>query len=168
MVPLALFSFGVAFFLVGGIWWGSLAGSSAAVPFSLIGAALGGIIAGILAFRASNVFGGVAMSVIGTLFGSSGLYFWLFASAKTMAMDLAWIAFAWTAVVGLLALASFKAKIPVQGSITFIVFFLSILLWWVAAAFHVDAALKAAGIAAIVTAVMWWIGGFMTLTSSLE
>src|SRR5215469_12804897 len=136
MIPLGLFSIGVGLFVVGGEFLGG-PGVGAYIAFGLFTAGLGALITGFWAFRADNVFGGVAQSVIGTLFVSFAMYDWFFyPSAKDSYADLAWAAAAAAIVIGMIAFASFKANIPRPASVTLVLLFLFLVFLWAANAFH--------------------------------
>jgi len=168
MIPLGLFSIGVGLFVVGGEFLGALQGASAFIAFGLFTAGLGALITGFWAFRADNVFGGVAQSVIGLLFASFAMYDWFFyASAKDAYADLAWAAAAAAIVVGMIAFASFKANIPKPASVTIVMLFLFLVFLWAGNAFHSPTMFQVSGVIAILTAVMAWIGGLIRLLASI-
>jgi succinate-acetate transporter protein len=168
MIPLGLFSVGVGLFIVGGEFYGALQGASAFIAFGLFTAGLGALITGYWAFRADNVFGGVAQSVIGLLFASFAMYDWFFyASAKNSSADLAWAAAAAAIVVGMIAFASFKANIPKLASVTLVMLFLFLVFLWAGNAFQSPTMFQVSGVIAILTAIMSWIGGLMRLLASL-
>ena len=101
------------------------------------------------------------MSTIGSLFASSAFYGWIFLpTSKSASAEISWILFAVAVVVLLIALASFKAKIPRPGSVTLLLLFLTLAVDWAGLAFHVPSASRIAGVIGVVTAVMAWIGGF--------
>ena len=168
MIPLGLFGLGVAIFLYGAYLLHWITGFGALAAFGLGAGGLGMLTTGYWAFRAHNAFGGVAQSTVGLFFVSSGAYFWFFASsAPDRWADTGWVALAYAVVVGFLAIASFNAKVPIQASILLIVLCLFFILVWVGAAFHMPSALGAAGIAAIIAAILAWIGGFLRLWGTL-
>ena len=167
MIPLGLFSIGVGLFVVGGEFLGG-PGVGAYIAFGLFTAGLGALITGYWAFRADNVFGGVAQSVVGILFASFAMYDWfLYPSAKDAYSDLAWGAAASAIVIGLIAFASFKANIPRLASVTLVLLFLFLVFLWAANAFHSMNMLEVSGGIAILTAIMAWIGGLIRLLASL-
>jgi len=168
MIPLGLFSIGVGLFIVGGEFYGAGLSVGAYIAFGLFTAGLGALITGFWAFRADNVFGGVAQSVIGLLFASFAMYDWLFfPSAKDPYVDLAWAAAAAAIVVGIISFASFKAKIPRLASVTLVMLCLFLVFLWAANAFHAPTMLQVSGVIAILTAIMAWIGGLIRLLASL-
>ena len=168
MIPLGLFSIGVGLFVIGGRLYGAIPDAGPSIAFGLFTAGLGALITGFWAFRADNVFGGVAQSVIGTLFASFAIYDWFFyASAKNSDADFAWMAFAAGVVIGMIAFASFKANIPRPASVTLVLLFLFLVFLWAGSAFHSQVMLQVGGVIAILTAIMAWIGGLMRLLMSL-
>lgn len=168
MIPLGLFSIGVGLFIAGGQLYGGVRDAGPFIAFGLFTAGIGPLITGSLAFRADNVFGGVAQSIIGTLFASFAIYDWFFyASANNTDTDFAWMAFAAGVVIGMLAFASFKANIPRLASVTLVMFFLFLAFLWAGSAFHSPTVLQVGGVIAILTAIMAWIGGLMALLASL-
>ena len=168
MIPLGLFSIGVGLFVVGGEFYGAGVGVGGYIAFGLFTAGLGALITGFWAFRADNIFGGVAQSVIGLLFASFAMYDWLFySSAKDPYADLAWAAAASAIVVGLIAFASFKASIPRLASVTIVMLFLFLVFLWAANAFHSPTMYQVSGVIAIITAIMAWIGGLIRLLAAL-
>src|SRR5579863_1065389 len=103
MIPLGFFSIGVGLFVVGGELIGAMPDAGPFIAFGLFTAGLGALITGFWAFRADNVFGGVAQSVIGALFASFAIYNWFFyASAKDSQADLAWMSAAAAIVIGMI------------------------------------------------------------------
>ncbi|HYK53253.1 MAG TPA: GPR1/FUN34/YaaH family transporter [Candidatus Eremiobacteraceae bacterium] len=167
MIPLGLFSIGVGLFIVGGEFIGG-PGVGAYIAFGLFTAGIGALITGYWAFRADNIFGGVAQSIIGAFFISFAMYDWLFySSAKDPYADLAWGAAAAAIVVGMIAFASFKASIPRLASVTLLGLFLFLVFLWAANAFHSMTMLLVSGVIAILTAIMAWIGGLIRLLASL-
>jgi len=152
-----------------GFLYGAIPGLGPFFAYGLISAGLGMLITGFWAFRAGNVFGGVGMSTIGSLFASAAFYGWIFlpTSKSANAEEISWILFAVAAVVLLIALASFKAKIPRPGSVTLLLLFLTLAVDWAGLAFHVPSASRIAGVIGVVTAVMAWIGGFSRLMMDL-
>ena len=168
MIPLGLFSVGVGLFIVGGQFVTGARDAGPFIAFGLFTAALGALITGFWAFRADNVFGGVAQSVIGLLFASFAIYDWFFyASAKDSNADFAWMGFAAAAVLGMIAFASFKANIPRLASVTLVMFFLFLAFLWAGSAFHAPTMFLVSGVFAILTAIMSWIGGLIRLLASL-
>jgi succinate-acetate transporter protein len=168
MIPLGLFSIGIGLFIVGGEFYGAVPDVSPFIAFGMCTAGLGALITGYGAFRADNIFGGVAQSVIGLLFVSFAMYDWFFyASAKDSRVDLAWAAAAAAIVIGLIAFASFKANIPRPASVTLVLLFLFLAFLWAANAFSAPAMLQVSGVIAILTAIMAWFGGLMRLLASL-
>jgi succinate-acetate transporter protein len=168
MIPLGLFSIGVGLFIVGGEFYGAVPDVGTFIAFGLSTAGLGALITGFWAFRADNVFGGVAQLVIGTLFVSFAMYDWFFyASAKNSYADLAWAAAAASIVIGMIAFASFKANIPKLASVTLVMLFLFLVFLWAGNAFHAPTMIQVSGVIAILTAIMAWIGGLMRLLMSL-
>ena len=168
MIPLGLFSIGVGLFVVGGEFVTGARDAGAFIACGLITAGLGALITGYWAFRADNVFGGVAQSVIGLLFASFAIYDWFFyAVAKNSNADLAWMAFAASVVVGMIAFASFKANIPRLASVTLVMFFLFLAFLWAGSAFQTPILFLVSGVIAILTAIMAWIGGLIRLLASL-
>jgi succinate-acetate transporter protein len=168
MIPLGLFSIGFGLFLAGGLFLGAVPDAGPFIAFGLFTAGLGSLITGFWAFRADNVFGGVAQSVIGMVFTSFAMYDWFFyASAKNNDIDHAWMFAAAAIVIGMIAFASFKANIPRMASATLLLLFLFLACGWAGSAFHSPMILQVGGAIAILTAVMAWIGGLMRLLSSL-
>jgi len=168
MIPLGLFSIGVGLFIVGGQLYGGVRDAGPFIAFGLFTSGLGALITGSWAFRADNVFGGVAQSVIGMLFASFAIYDWFFyASAKNSDADFAWMACASGVVIGMIAFASFKANIPRLASVTLVMLFLFLVFLWAGSAFHSPTMLQVDGVIAILTAIMAWIGGLMRLLMSL-
>lgn len=168
MIPLGLFSIGVGLFIAGGRFYGAVPDAGPFIAFGLFTAGLGALITGSWAFRANNVFGGVAQSVIGMLFASFAIYDWFFsASAKNWNADFAWIAFAAGVVVGMIAFASFKANIPRLASVTLVMLFLFLVSLWAGSAFHSPTMFQVGGVIAILAAILAWIGGLMALLMSL-
>ena len=168
MIPLGLFCIGVGLFIVGGQFVTGARDAGAFIAFGLFTSGLGALITGYWAFRADNVFGGVAQSVIGMLFASFAIYDWFFyASAKNSNADFAWMGFAAAVVAGMLAFASFKANIPRLSSITLVMLFLFLVFLWAGSAFLLPSMFLVSGVIAILTAIMAWIGGLMRLLASL-
>jgi succinate-acetate transporter protein len=168
MIPLGLFSLGIGLFLAGGLFLGALPDAGPFIAFGLFTAGLGALITGFWAFRADNVFGGVAQSVIGMVFASFAMYDWFFyASAKSNDVDHAWMFAAAAIVIGMIAFASFKANIPRMASATLILLFLFLAFVWAGSALHSPMMIQVGGAIAILTAIMAWIGGLMRLLSSL-
>lgn len=168
MIPLGLFSIGVGLFIAGGQLYTGARDAGPYIAFGLFTAGLGAVITGYWAFRADNIFGGVAQSVIGLLFTSFAIYDWFFyASATDTNADFAWMAFAAAAVIGMIAFASFKANIPRLASATLVLFFLFLAFLWAGSAFHSPTMLQVSGVIAMLTAIMAWIGGLMRLLMSL-
>ena len=168
MIPLGLFSIGVGLFIAGGQLYTGARDAGPFIAFGLCTAGLGALITGYWAFRADNIFGGVAQSAIGLLFTSFAIYDWFFyTSAKDSNADFAWMAFAAAVVLGLIAFASFKANIPRLASVTLVMFFLFLAFLWAGSAFNSPTMLQVSGVIAILTAVMGWIGGLLRLLMSL-
>lgn len=168
MIPLGLFSVGIGLFLTGGLFLGAIPDGGPFIAFGLITAGLGALITGFWAFRADNVFGGVAQSVVGMVFASFATYDWFFyASAKNNGVDHAWMFAASAIVIGLIAIASFKANIPRLASATLILLFLFLAFEWAGFAFHSPVLMQIGGAIAILTAIFAWIGGLMRLLMSL-
>ena len=168
MIPLGLFSIGVGLFIAGGRFYGAVPDAGPFIAFGLFTAGLGALITGFWAFRADNIFGGVAQSVIGMLFASFAAFDWLFsASAKNWNADFAWMASAAALVIGMIAIASFKANIPRLASATLLMLFLFLVLLWAGSAFHSQTMFQVGGVIAILTAIMAWIGGLTRLLASL-
>lgn len=168
MIPLGLFSIGVGLFIVGGQLYGTVPDAGPFIAFGLFTAGLGSLITGFWAFRADNIFGGVAQSIIGLLFASFATYNWFFyASAKNSSDDLAWMSAAAGIVIGMIAFASLKANIPRLASVTLGMLFLFLVFMWAGNAFHSPPMLQVSGVIAILTAIMAWVGGLMRLLMSL-
>ena len=168
MIPLGLFTVGVGLFIVGGQFVTGARDAGPFIAFGLFTAGLGALITGFWAFRADNIFGGVAQSTIGLLFSSFAIYDWFFyASAKDSNADFAWMGFAAAVVVGMIAFASFKANIPRLASVTLVMFFLFLAFLWAGSAFQMPTLFLVSGVIAILTAVMSWIGGLIRLLASL-
>ena len=168
MIPLGLFSIGIGLFIVGGELYGALPDAGPYIAFGLFTAGLGALTTGFWAFRADNIFGGVAQSIIGMLFASFAIYDWFFyATAKNSGADLAWMSAAAAIVIGMIAFASFKANIPRPASVSLVMLFLFLVFLWAGNAFHSQMILQVAGVIAILTAIMTWIGGLMRLLMSL-
>jgi succinate-acetate transporter protein len=164
MVPLGLFSLGVATFLLAGQFGGWI-DALQFVPYAIFTGGLAMMVAGIMALREDNPFAGTAFSLIGSFFVAVGFDVWFFASGeKNHGADLAWVTLAWAVVLLLLALASFGvARMPMPGKIMWVILFLGFLLAWISAAFQMDWARTAASIAGIIVAIMAVLGGYMSL-----
>ena len=168
MIPLGLFSIGIGLFLAGGLFVGALTDGGPFIAFGLFTAGLGALITGFWAFRADNIFGGVAQSVVGMVFASFAMYDWFFyATAKNNEVDHAWMFAASAIVVGMIAFASFKANIPRLASATLVLLFLFLAFVWAGFAFHSPLLSQIGGAIAILTAIMAWIGGLLRLLLSL-
>ena len=155
MIPLGLFSVGIGLFLVGGLFLGAVPDAGPFIAFGLFTAGLGTLITGFWAFRADNVFGGVAQSVIGMVFASFAMYDWFFyASAKNNDVDHAWMFGASAIVIGMIAFASFKANIPKMASATLILLFLFIAFAWAGSAFYSSMMSQVGGAIATLTAIL--------------
>ena len=164
MIPLMLFSLGISIFLLAGNAWGAVSHGAYAV-FALFTGGLGSLIACILAYRAGNPFGYVASGALASFFASSALYHWFFApTAADIATNAAWISLAWTAVFGLLALASLRVpEIPGPGKLMWVLLFVFFLFRWIGPAFHLDFALKVEAIVGFIVAILAVVGGYVTL-----
>jgi succinate-acetate transporter protein len=168
MIPLGLFGIGLGLFVVGGQFYRLVPDTGPFIAFGLITAGIGSLISGFWAFRADNVFGGVAQSTIGLIFASFATYDWVFAaSARDRSADLAWMSAAAAIVVGMIAFASLKANIPKLASVTLGMLFLFLVFLWAANAFQSPTLYQVSGVIAILTAIMAWVGGLMQLLASL-
>ena len=164
MIPLGLFSLGIATFLLAGQFGGWI-DASQFVPYGIFTGGLAMMVAGIIALREDNPFAGTAFSLIGSFFVAVGFDLWFFASGeKNPGVDLAWVAIAWAVVLLLLAMASFGVtQMPMPGKIMWVILFLAFLFAWISTAFHMDWARTAASIAGIIVAIMAVLGGYMSL-----
>ena len=164
MVPLGLFSLGVSVFLLSADFshW---IDAGAYIPYGIFTGGIGLLIAGIFALSSSADFGGAAFTLLGSFFVATGIYQWFFlATAKAPNADLGWVALAWTVVLLFLSIAVFNVPVvPGPGKVMWVALFLTFFFAWLAAAFGLGWAGTAASVVGIITAILAWIGGLVTL-----
>lgn len=127
---------------------------------------IGMLIAGLIAFARGSTFDATWLVGYATMFGGSGFYFMFLASKSAdPTMNVAWWALAWGIFTALVCIVSFKAKRSV-ASLTLLLFFITFLLVWIANQFGVTGANSIASIAALITAVLAAIEGYLQLSQS--
>lgn len=140
--------------------------ASTAATLLIVGG-VGMLIAGLIAFSRGSTFDATWLVGYGMMWGSSGVYYLLLAAKSAdPTANVAWWALAWGIFTALVCLVSFRTKRTV-ASLTLLLFFITFLLVWIANQFGATSLTSVASIAALITAILAAIEGYLQLSQSV-
>lgn len=132
----------------------------------LLTGGLGMLIAGIVAFARGSTLDATWLVGYGVMWAATAVYFMLLASkSANPTANIAWWAVAWGIFSALVCIVSFRTKRPV-ASLMLLLFFITFLCVWIANQFGVTSFNSIASIAALITAILAAIEGYLQLSQS--
>jgi succinate-acetate transporter protein len=127
---------------------------------------LGMLIAGLIAFSRGSTLEATWLVAYGMMWGATAFYFMFLASkSANPTANIAWWAVAWGIFTALVCIVSYRAKRPI-ASLTLLLFFITFLCIWIANQFGVASFNSIASIAALITAILAAIEGYLQLSQS--